>query len=124
MTSVTRAIDSPRRRFRDNTPLILLGIGVLGAVLVAMIVAANRVRLAPELATEFVLYALIAVDLTMLAALAFVLARNLVKLVVERRRALPFARFRSKLIAVLMGMTVVPAVLVLLVGSEIGRAHV
>jgi two-component system nitrogen regulation sensor histidine kinase NtrY len=92
---------------------------VLGAVLVAMIVAANRVRLAPELVTEFVLYALIAVDLTMLAALVFVLARNLVKVVVERRRALPFARFRAKLVAVLMAMTVVPAVLVLLVGSEL-----
>jgi len=116
---VIRAIDPPRRRFRDNIPLILVGIGVLAAVLVAMIVAANRVRLAPELVTEFVLYALIAVDLTMLAALAFVLARNLVKLVVERRRALPFARFRSKLVAVLMAMTVVPAVLVLLVGSEL-----
>src|SRR4051812_25932521 len=119
MNSVTRAIEPPRRRFRDNTPLILVGIAVLGAVLVAMIVAANRVRLAPELVTEFVLYALIAVDLTMLAALAFVLARNLVKVVVERRRALPFARFRAKLVAVLMAMTVVPAVLVLLVGSEL-----
>src|SRR5712671_6438200 len=89
-----------------------------------MIVAANRVRLAPELVTEFVLYALIAVDLTMLAALAFVLARNLVKVVVERRRALPFARFRAKLIAVLMAMTVVPAVLVLLVGSELIRVNI
>jgi two-component system, NtrC family, nitrogen regulation sensor histidine kinase NtrY len=107
------------RRFRDNTPLILVGIAVLIAVLVGMIVAANRVRLAPELVTEFVLYALIAVDLTMLAALAFVLARNLVKVIVERRRALPFARFRAKLVAVLMAMTVVPAVLVLLVGSEL-----
>jgi two-component system nitrogen regulation sensor histidine kinase NtrY len=107
------------RRFRDNTPLILIGIAVLIAVLVGMIVAANRVRLAPEFVTEFVLYALIAVDLTMLAALAFVLARNLVKVIVERRRALPFARFRAKLVAVLMAMTVVPAVLVLLVGSEL-----
>jgi two-component system nitrogen regulation sensor histidine kinase NtrY len=112
------------RRFRDNTPLILIGIAVLVAVLVGMIVAATRVRLAPELVTEFVLYALIAVDLTMLAAMAFVLARNLVKVIVERRRALPFARFRAKLVAVLMAMTVVPAVLVLLVGSELISANI
>jgi len=109
----------PRRRFRDSPRLILVGIGVLAAFLAAMLIAASRLRFAPELFTEFVLYALIAVDLTMLAALAFVLARNLVKLVVERRRALPFARFRSKLVAVLMAMTVVPAVLVLIVGSEL-----
>jgi len=112
---------SPQRRrpFRDSPGLILVGIGVLAAFLAAMLVAANKLRFAPELFTEFVLYALIAVDLTMLAALVFVLARNLVKLVVERRRALPFARFRSKLVAVLMAMTVVPAVLVLIVGSEL-----
>ena len=107
------------RPFRDSPRLILVGIGVLVAVLVLMLVAANRLRFAPELFTEVVLYALIAADLTMLAALAFVLARNLVKLVVEQRRALPFARFRSKLVAVLMTMTVVPAVLVLIVGSEL-----
>ena len=113
-----------RRAFRDSPRLILVGIGVLIAVLVAMLVAANRLRFAPELFTEVVLYALIATDLTMVAALAFVLARNVVKLIIERRRALPFARFRSKLVAVLMAMTVVPAVLVLLVGSELISTNV
>ena len=39
--------------------------------------------------------------------------RNIVKLVVERRGALPFARFRAKLVAVLLAMTLVPALLVL-----------
>jgi two-component system, NtrC family, nitrogen regulation sensor histidine kinase NtrY len=109
----------PRRRFRDSPRLILVGIAVLAAFLAAMLLAASRLRFAPELFTEVVLYALIAVDLTMLAALAFVLARNLIKVIVERNRALPFARFRSKLVAVLMAMTVVPAVLVLIVGSEL-----
>ena len=60
----------------------------------------------------------------MLAALVFVLARNIIKLIVERRRALPFARFRAKLVALLLGMTLVPAVLVLIVGSELIRASV
>ena len=52
------------------------------------------------------------------------LARNIVKLVVERRRALPFARFRFKLVTVLLGMTFIPAVLVLIVGSELIRNNV
>ena len=56
-----------------------------------------------------------------MVALVFVLARNVLKLVVERRRALPFARFRAKLVAVLLGMTLIPAVLVLIVGSELIR---
>ena len=36
----------------------------------------------------------------LMVALVFVLARNVLKLIVERRRALPFARFRAKLVAV------------------------
>ena len=58
-------------------------------------------RLNPDFLSEVVLYALSAADLTMLLALVFVLARNVVKLVVERRRGLPFARFRAKLVAAL-----------------------
>ena len=47
------------------------------------------------------------------------MARNIVKLLVERRRAIPFVRFRAKLVFVLLGMTLIPAVLVLLVGSNV-----
>src|ERR1700674_4750380 len=114
-----------RRPFRDNPRLILAGIGVLAVLLVAILAVANRTpRLSPDFLTEFVLYALSAADLTMLAALAFVLARNIVKLVVEQRRALAFARFRAKLVALLLAMTLVPAVLVLIVGSELIRTSV
>jgi two-component system nitrogen regulation sensor histidine kinase NtrY len=115
----------PRRPFRDNPRLILAGIGVLVAALVAILAVANRTpRFSPDFLTEFVLYALSAADLTMLVALVFVLARNVVKLVVEGRRARPFARFRAKLVALLLGMTLVPAVLVLAVGSELIRTSV
>ena len=115
----------PRRPFRDNPRLILAGIGVLLAVLVALLAIANRTsQFSPDFLTEFVLYALSAADLTMLVALVFVLARNIIKLVVERRRALPFARFRAKLVALLLGMTLVPAVLVLIVGSELIRTSI
>ena len=54
-------------------------------------------------------------------ALFFVLARNLLKLWVEQRQAAPFARFRAKLVAALLAMTIIPAVLVLISGSQIIR---
>jgi two-component system nitrogen regulation sensor histidine kinase NtrY len=115
----------PRRPFRDNPRLILAGIGVLVVVLVALVAMANRTPyFSPDFLAEFVLYALSAADLTMLAALVFVLARNIIKLIVERRRALPFARFRAKLVALLLGMTLVPATLVLIVGSELIRTNI
>ena len=114
-----------RRPFRDNTKLILAGIGVLIAGLASLLALASRsATLAPDFLTEVVLYALSATNLTILVALVFVLARNIVKLLVERRRGLPFARFRAKLVAVLLGMTLIPAVLVLLVGSGLIRNSV
>jgi len=120
-----RAGDRKGRAFFDNTKLILLGIAALVGTLAGLLALANRSSsLAPDFLAEFVLYALSATDLTILVALVFVLARNIVKLVVERRHALPFARFRAKLVAALLGMTIIPAVLVLIVGSELIRNSV
>src|SRR6516225_911369 len=118
--STPAAPDPPRRPFRDNPRLILVGIFILLLVLAGLLMLGRGTsRFPPDFLSEFVLYALSAADLTMLAALVFVLARNIVKLIVERRRALPFARFRAKLVLLLLGMTFIPAVLVLLVGSEL-----
>src|SRR3954452_19961225 len=117
--------ETPRRPFRDNPRLILAGIGVLLVVFIALVAIANgSSRFSPDVLSEFVLYALSAADLTMLAALRFVLARNIVKLIVERRKGLPFARFRAKLVALLLGMALVPTVLVLIVGSELIRTNI
>src|SRR6266567_754295 len=114
-----------RRPLRDNPRLILAGMLLLLAVLAGIVALANRsARLSPDFLTEFVLYALWAADVTMLLGLTFVLARNVIKLIIERRKALPFARFRAKLVAVLLGMTFIPAVLVLIVGSELIRNSV
>jgi two-component system, NtrC family, nitrogen regulation sensor histidine kinase NtrY len=113
----------PRRPLRDNPLLILLWIGLLLVALAAMVSLADSsaLQLYPVFLSEVVFSAVVVVDLTLMVALVFVLARNILKLMVERRRALPFARFRAKLVAVLLGMTLIPAVLVLIVGSELIR---
>jgi two-component system nitrogen regulation sensor histidine kinase NtrY len=111
-----------RRPLRDNPRLILAGIILLLVSLVAIIRLSDRTtHLNPDVLSEVVLYTLSIADVTMLLALGFVLARNVVKLFVERRRGLPFSRFRLKLVAALLGLTIVPAVLVLLAGSELIR---
>jgi two-component system nitrogen regulation sensor histidine kinase NtrY len=119
------SVSRGRRPFRDNTRLLVAGILILLAALAGLLTLANRSSgLAPDFLTEFVLYALSATNLTFLVGLVFVLARNIVKLAVERRRGLPFSRFRVKLVALLLGMTLIPAVLVLIVGGELIRNSV
>ena len=109
-----------RRPFRDNPPLILAGIVLLLTALGGTVWIADRTStLAPDFLTEVVLYALYATNITMLVALGFVLARNVVKAAFDGRRGLPFGRFRAKLVLALLGMTVIPAVLVLIVGSRV-----
>ena len=121
-----RRRSTPQRRpFRDNTKLLLAGIGVLIAALASLLALASRsAALAPDFLTDVILYALSATNLTILVALVFVLARNIVKLLVEKRRALPFAHFRAKLVALMLGMTLIPAVLVLIAGSGVIRNSV
>jgi two-component system nitrogen regulation sensor histidine kinase NtrY len=122
-TPLPPASVAERRPFRDNPRLILLGILILLAALVAMVTLADRApELNPNFLTEVLLYALSAADLTMIIALGFVLARNVIKLAVERRRGLPFSRFRAKLVGAMLGLTIIPALLVLLVGSELIRS--
>src|SRR3954451_22531311 len=111
-----------RRPFRDNPRLILFGIVLLlGSLALIIRISARTTRLNPDFMSEVLLYSLSIADVTMLLALGFVLARNLIKLVVERRRGLPFSRFRLKLVAAFLGLTIVPSVLVLLAGTELIR---
>ncbi len=111
-----------RRPLRDSPVLILLGIALFITALFGLLRVADRsTELAADYLSEVVLYALSAACLTMLVVLGFILARNVIKLWVERRRAVPFARFRAKLVAALLGMTLIPALLVLFVGSELIR---
>ena len=123
VTGAVRPRPAPnRRRFTDNPRLIILGILLLIAGVVAMVALADRsAALYPDFLSEVVLSALLFVDLTMVLVLVYLLARYIVKAIVERRRGLPFARFRAKLVAALLAMTVVPAVLVLIIGSELIR---
>ena len=116
--SLARTAPAVPRQLAPDPRGILLLVGALAALLT---IANRSATYSPDFLVEVVLYALSVADLTMLAALVFVLARNIIKLIVERRRALPFARFRAKLVAVLLGMTLIPSVLVLIVGSEVIR---
>ena len=110
----------PRRRLLDNPRVLTAVVILLVAVMVGLFWLSRRTKeIEPQIVSEVVLYALLSLDMALVLALVFVLARNLVKLWVERRQAQPFSRYRAKLVGALLAMSIVPAVLVLLSGSEI-----
>ena len=116
-------IAPPRRRALDNPRVLTLAVTLLLGVLAAALWLPSVAGLDQALiGSEAVFYALAAVSLTLLLVLVAVLGRNIVKLWVEGRRGAPFARFRAKLVAALLAMTIVPATLVLVIGSEYLRS--
>lgn len=109
-----------RRRPLDNPRVLIAAALLLIALLAGLSWLSDRTtEIALPVLTDVVLYALLAVDVALLLTLCFVLARNLLKLWVEQRQAAPFARFRAKLVAALLAMSIIPAVLVLISGSSI-----
>ncbi len=111
-----------RRRTLDNPRVLLLAVVLLLAILTMVFWVPGRVaRLEQALVSEVVFYALAAVCLFILLALVFVLARNIIKLLVERKDGTPFARFRTKLVLAMIGLTIVPTSLVLVTGNEFLR---
>jgi len=109
-----------RRRALDNPRVVALAILALVAGLVALGRIANRTTEISPLLSDGVAYALYALDLAILAALLFVLVRNLMKLWFDREK--PFGRFRAQLVAALLLLTVIPAGLVVITGSEVIRS--
>jgi len=106
----------PHRRPLDNSRVLILGVVLLVGILVAAIWLPGMIGL--EQTSEVNVYALAAVNVTIVLVLIFVLARNVSKSWVERRQGAPFARLRAKLVFALLAMTIVPATLVLVIGSQ------
>ncbi|HWX23652.1 MAG TPA: hypothetical protein VN083_01360, partial [Vicinamibacteria bacterium] len=109
-----------RPAFRNNTRLVLLS--TVGALLpfVAIEVFLRKTRnFSPDFLASVLLYGLTVLNLTLLLVLLFVLGRNLVRVLMERRRNVLGARFRMRLVLVFLLMAVAPSLLLLAVGSDL-----
>ncbi len=110
----------PRPAFRNNAPLVLLWTAAALAVFVILQVLLRKSRdFSPDFLASVFLYGLTVINISLLLVLLFVLGRNLVRVVMERRRRVLGARFRMRLMLVFILMAVAPAVLLMLVGSDI-----
>ena len=98
------------RRARTERNLVF----ALGAVLVFLaglyLLLQRAHRLSPQLlASSLFLFALAMVNVVLILVLLFVLFRNLIKLLVERRRGVLGSRFRTKMVFTFAAMTLLPS---------------
>src|SRR4029453_5742506 len=88
----------PREKFRNNLKLVLLTTGGVLAVFVALEVLLRKSRdFSPDFLASVLLYGLTVLNLTLILVLVFVLGRNLVRVLLERRRGVLGARLRMPL---------------------------
>ncbi|UCF81719.1 MAG: HAMP domain-containing protein [Acidobacteriota bacterium] len=105
-------LEERRRRQRLAYRIATLGIALLLAV---ALVFGGLVRSHPEwfeaLSSEgILLYAVTSLNIILIAALLFILFRNLVKLAVERKRGILGAHFRTKLLWAFLLIAMVPSI--------------
>jgi two-component system nitrogen regulation sensor histidine kinase NtrY len=110
----------PRTKFRNNARLVLAVIlGLLGLLTGFEILLRKSRDFSPDFLASVLLYGLTVLNLLLLLTLVFVLGRNLVRVLLERRRGVLGARFRMRLLLVFLLMAVAPAALVIVVGSDL-----
>lgn len=110
----------PRPAFRNNAPLVLLWTAAALVFFVGLQILLRKSRdFSPDFLASVLLYGLTVLNISLLLVLLFVLGRNLVRVVMERRRRVLGARFRMRLMLVFILMAVAPALLLMLVGSDL-----
>jgi len=108
-----------RRPFRNNAPLVLAcTLGTLAIFLGIEGLLRKSRDFSPDFLASVLLYGLTVLNLTLLLVLVFVLGRNLVRVLMERRRNMLGARFRMRLLLVFLLMAVAPSVLLIVVSSD------
>src|SRR6266481_646095 len=108
-----------RTPFRNNARLVLLSTGgALGLLVVVQVLLRKSRDFSPDFLASVLLYGLTVLNISLLLVLLLVLGRNLVRVIMERRRGVLGARFRMRLVIVFVLMAAAPALLLMVVGSD------
>ncbi len=108
-------------RHRKDNRWIAAGLGVLLLVLSGLYLFILRSRELPAtlVANRVLIFVLGYADVVLIVAVLFVLLRNLVKLWVERRHRILGAKFKTKLVATYMGLSLVPVLLLFVYATNL-----
>jgi len=99
---------------------IIIILAVLLSIVVLTLLQASITASERQLPTtkNILIYGLINVNITLLLLLIFLVVRNVVKLLFERRRGILGAKLRTRLVVAFVGLSIVPTVLLFWVAAE------
>src|SRR5262245_25891332 len=111
---------TPRPPFRDNPRLVLpLALGAFLLLFGVQFLVRKSREFSPDFLASVLLFGLTVLNLALLLTLVFVLGRNLVRVVMERRRGVLGARLRMRLLLVFLLMAMLPSMLLVFIGSDL-----
>lgn len=91
---------------------------VLGTILMAMLVYVQRPQQeSPYMETNLLVFTLVNINVIVICVLAFLVGRNVVKLIFDRRRKILGSRLRSKLVMAFVGLTLIPTIILFILAS-------
>src|SRR3954451_2813318 len=111
------------RRNRKNNRLIVGGLVALLLLFTGLFYLAQRGRDLPSalVTNKLLLFVLWYVNVILILIILFVLLRNLVKLLIERRHRVLGSTFKSKLDATYVGLSLIPVLMLFAIATELLR---
>jgi len=110
--------ESSQEKIRRKRELIIILAVLLSVTLLTLLqvsITASEKQL--PTAKNILIYGLININITLLLLLIFLVVRNVVKLLFERRRGILGAKLRTKLVVAFVGLSLVPTVILFWVAS-------
>jgi two-component system nitrogen regulation sensor histidine kinase NtrY len=106
---------SPEERRRRNELIIIGIISILILVLFTIEIKFPKVWGKIPVANNIIIFSLININIILILLLIFLVIRNLVKLIFERKRKVLGAKLRTKLVVAFISLSLVPTILLFLV---------
>lgn len=117
---MSRLIETWGRHHRENRFLVAVFIFLMVLSVGAFYLLQRAKDSSPEeLTNRVLLFVLWYLDISLILILSFILVRNLVRLVVERRSGVLGSRFRTNLVLTYVGLTFVPVILIFLIATNL-----
>src|SRR5512136_105247 len=108
---------SPEARRRRNELVIIGIISVLILIFTTIELKFPQVGGKIPVANNIIIFSLININIILILLLIFLVIRNLVKLIFERKRKVLGARLRTKLVVAFVSLSLIPTILLFLVAA-------